>query len=661
MDYEAFGQAPGANHGGVTDAELAARARNAGIVTEYDDWQGHRVEVPAETLIAILDVLGRPLPASDGQSAADQVTGEPAVRAGAAQAGAAAAAAGAAAGAAQAREASHAVLPLVPETRQWGFTVQLYSLRSRESWGHGDLRDLAELARWSAAELGAGFVLVNPLHAAEPLPPVSTSPYLPMTRLFTSPLYLRVEDIPEYGALPTADKTTIDRLAAPLRAANSTPDLIDRDAVWTAKRRALELVSKVPLSGARQADYDRFRTERGRRLQQWSHWCALAERHGADWRDWPAGLASPGAAARAVAADRQLAAAAEFHAWLQWQAAQQLAAVQRAAKAAGMANGVIHDLAVGVHPGGADAWAMQGLLVPGFSVGAPPDGFNQLGQDWSQPPWHPRLLAAAHYRPLADLFEANLRDAGGIRVDHVMGLTRLWWIPAGQPPERGAYVRYDHEAAVGALARAAGLAGALSIGEDLGTIERWVSAYLASRGILGTMMLWFARADDGTPLPPERWRRACMATVGTHDVPPVSGFVTGEQVTVRARLGLLKAPQERERAESAAMLARWQAALEADGLLTPGQQPDPAQFTVALYGYLRKTPALLLGVSLADAVGDRRTQNIPGTSTEYPNWRIPLCDDQGKPVLLEDLPGSKLLREVCAAVAGASTAAAPGG
>src|SRR5262249_54090741 len=177
-------------------------------------------------------------------------------------------------------------------------------------------------------------------------------------------------------------------------------------------------------------------------------------------------LAGPVRAARAVAADPRLAAAAEFHAWLQWHADQQLAATQQAAKAAGMAHGIIHDLAVGVDPGGADAWAMQDLMVPGFSVGAPTDGFNQIGQDWSQAPWHPRRLAVAHYRPLAELFDATLRNAGGIRVDHVMGLMRLWWIPSGLPPDRGAYVRYDHEASVGALARAAGGAHAVAIGED---------------------------------------------------------------------------------------------------------------------------------------------------------------------------------------------------
>lgn len=632
----AFGRAPAANHGGVSDPELVQRARNAGIATDYHDWRGQHVDVPAETLAAILDVLDQPPPVdepwADGTGPDEPWPDE------------------------TERGSGYERLRLtLPAGRQWGFTVQLYSVRSSRSWGHGDLRDLAELARWSAAELGAGFVLVNPLHAAEPLPPVSASPYLPMTRMFTSPLYLRVEDILEYAALPTAAKDRIAGLAAPLRAANTTPDLIDRDAVWTAKRRALEMIWKVPLTEPRQLAFNRFRAEGGRGLQQWSAWCALAEGHGADWRDWPDELADPRRGTARVAADVELAAAADFHAWLQWHADEQLAAAQEAATSAGMAHGIIHDLAVGVHPGGADAWALQGLLVPSVSVGAPPDGFNQRGQDWSQPPWHPRRLAAAHYRPMADLFGATLRHGGGIRVDHVLGLMRLWWIPYGQLPDRGAYVSYDHDAAVGALAGTAARAHAVAIGEDLGTVDPWVHDYLADRGILGTMMLWFAHADDGTPLPPANWRRACMATVGTHDVPPVSGFLTGEQVTVRSRLGLLSTSEERERAESEALLARWQAALVAEGLLEPDQQPDAAQLTVALYGYLHKTPALLLGVSLADAVGERRTQNIPGTSDVYPNWQLPLCDDGGCPVLLEHLPGIGLLREVCQVVRGDAT------
>lgn len=613
----------------MTDDRLLERARNAGIITEYRDWRGRDVSVPAETLAAILAVLDRPesAAATPGRTAAE---------------------AGQAAGLRRSQPST--ALPELPVTRQWGFAVQLYSVRSAASWGHGDLRDLAELARWSAAELGAGFVLINPLHAAEPVPPVSDSPYLPMTRLFTSPLYLRVEDIPEYGRLPAASVQQIAELAAPLRVANTTADLINRDAVWRAKRAALRLIHAVPLTTQRAAGYARFRAERGCDLQHWSAWCALAERHGSDWRDWPAELADPGQAERAVAGDPELRRAAEFHAWLQWLADEQLAAAQHAAKTGGMVHGIIHDLAVGVHPGGADAWAHQDELVSGFTVGAPPDGFNQLGQDWAQPPWHPRRLAAEAYRPLAELFGASLRHAGGIRVDHVMGLMRLWWVPAGQRPDRGAYVTYDHRASVAALAASAAEAGAVAIGEDLGTVDPWIRDYLSEHHILGTEMLWFAADRAGHPLPPGRWRRACMATVGTHDVPTIAGFRSGEQVTVRARLGLLRKSEEEERAESRELVARWQAALVAAGLLPAGQLPDTAQFTIGLYGYLSRTPALLLGVSLADAVGELRTQNIPGTSDEYPNWQIPLCDDQGRPVLLEELAGCPLLREVCAAV-----------
>jgi 4-alpha-glucanotransferase len=608
----------------VTDERLINRARNAGIVSEYRDWQGRRVSVPAQTLAAILAVLEQPVPTAAG---ADDGRSDP-------------------------RPAEGAPKLELPPSRQWGFAVQLYSVRSAASWAHGDLHDLAELARWSATELGAGFVVVNPLGAAEPLPPVSASPYLPMTRLFTSPLYLRVEDVPEYTALSAEGRHRVAELAAPLLVANTTADLIDRDAVWRAKRAALCLLRAVPLTAQRAADYATFRAEGGRDLERWCAWCALAERHGPDWRAWPPELADPKRAVAVVARDDELAAAAEFHSWLQWQAAEQLAAAQDVAKAAGMAHGIIHDLPVGVHPGGADAWARRGELVAGFSVGAPPDSFNQLGQDWGQPPWNPRALALAGYQPLAELFAASLRHAGGIRIDHVMGLARLWWIPEGQDADRGAYVSYDHRAAVAALTSAAAHARGVAIGEDLGTVEPWIRKYLAEHRILGTEMLWFAHDRYGRPLAPAQWRRACMATVGTHDIPTIAGFRTGEQVTVRARLGLLKKPEKRERADLDRLLTRWYAALAAHQLLPPGPAPDTAQLTVALYGYLRKTPSLLLGVALTDAVGELRTQNIPGTSDEYPNWRIPLCDAEGRPLLLENLPRHPLLQRVCQAVRG---------
>lgn len=608
----------------MTDPELIRRAEAAGITTSYENWKRQHVDVAPATLEAILAALAQSSPAPGHPPApADPAATE--------------SGAGEAAGPGDAP---------VPSERSWGFTVQLYSVRSRESWGHGDLRDLAELAAWSARDHGAGFVLVNPLHAAEPVPPVSPSPYLPMTRRYASPLYLRVEDVPEYARLAAAQRDQIQRLAQPLRARNTSAGLIDRDAVWTAKRAALELIYQTPLTPPRQAAFDAYREREGAELSYWAGWCALAEQHGPDWRAWPAPLHDRDQGLAHTAGTPRLSHAAGFHAWLQWLVDEQLAAAQQAARDAGMPHGVIHDLAVGVHPGGADAWAHQDLLVGGVSVGAPPDSFNQLGQDWMQPPWHPQRLAASGYRPLAELFAATFRNAGGLRVDHVMGLARLWWVPAGMTADHGAYVRYDLPAAVAALAGQAARAGAVSIGEDLGTVEESTRSYLAARGVLGTTMLWFAEEPDGAPLRPEHWRRACMATVGTHDVPPIAGFLSGDQVRERARLHLLTGPESEELKRSEALVCAWRDTLVAQGLLPagPGQPPSLDQLTVALYAFLAQTPALLVGVSLADAVGDARSQNIPGTSDEYPNWRIPLCDQAGRAVLLEELPALPLVQ-----------------
>ena len=430
----------------------------------------------------------------------------------------------------------------------------------------------------------------------------------------------------------------VEALAAPLRAASSTAALIDRDAVWAAKRAALELIRAVPLTASRRAELDAFLARDRRALEDWATWCAIAEVHGPDWRSWPAALADPGSA-EVTALRRKLADRIEFHAWLQWLTAEQLAAAQQAARRAGMSIGVITDLAVGAHPGGADAWARQDVIVPGISVGAPPDEFNQRGQNWTLPPWHPGWLAAQAGRPLADLIAACTRNAGGLRVDHVMGLARLWWIPAGMSPDQGTYVRYDHELMGGVLAAEVARAGALAIGEDLGTVEPWLRKFLAGRRVLGTSMLWFERRADGTPRRPGGWRRGCLATVGTHDMPPAAAFLTGEQVTIRAGLGLLTQPEAEERAAAAAEMNRVAGDAGARGPAPPAAGRAVAEeFTVALYGYLTRTPAVLIGVSLADAAGERRPQNMPGTVDEYPNWRIPLADADGQPVLLEDLP-----------------------
>ncbi len=601
-------------------AELTRRAQAHGVAVSYQNWRGRLVEVPDETLAAVLSALG-----DDDEPPAG--SRDPGVRA-----------------------LAGAVAP-VPARRSWGFAVQLYSVRSRASWGHGDLHDLADLAVWSGGELGADFVLVNPLHAAEPLPPVSPSPYLAMSRHQISPLYLRVEDIGEYQGLSAGDRARVEALAARLRAASTTAALIDRDAVWTAKRAALELIRTVPLTASRRADFDAFLARDRRAIGDWAAWCAIAEVHGPDWRSWPAGLTDPGSA-EVTELRRTLADRVAFHTWLQWLAAEQLAAAQQAARRAGMRIGVITDLAVGAHPGGADAWARQDVIVPGISVGAPPDEFNQRGQNWTLPPWHPGWLAAQGGRPLAELIAANTRTAGGLRVDHVMGLARLWWIPAGMSPDLGTYVRYDHELMGGVLAAEAARADALAIGEDLGTVEPWLRKFLAGRHLLGTSMLWFERRADGTPRRPGGWRRGCLAMVGTHDMPPAAAFLTGEQVTIRAKLGLLTQPEAEERAVAQAEMAGWLKMLAREDLLPRHSRPSPEEFTTALYRYLTRTPAVLVGVSLAEAAGEQRPQNMPGTVDEYPNWRIPLTDADGQPVLLDDLPAHAGVRTVAEAVAG---------
>ena len=320
--------------------------------------------------------------------------------------------------------------------RQWGFATQLYSVRSGGSWGLGDLTDLTDLAVWSASELGADFVLVNPLHAAEPLAPLEPSPYLPSSRRFFNPIYLRVERIPEYAALPQHERDAVDQLVGQLPPWLAPQDPIDRDASWTAKRAALRIVHAAPRSAGRELDFAAYRKREGDALTDFATWNVLAEDHGNDAREWPPDYRrhdSP--AVQAFARDH--ADRVDFESWLQWVLDEQLQQAQAKAENAGMSLGVMHDLAVGVHPGGADAWRLQDVYAQGVRVGAPPDPYNQLGQDWSQPPWRPDRLAELGYQPFRDLIGAVLRHAGGVRVDHVIGMFRLWWIPAGRPAERG--------------------------------------------------------------------------------------------------------------------------------------------------------------------------------------------------------------------------------
>jgi 4-alpha-glucanotransferase len=316
----------------------------------------------------------------------------------------------------------------------------------------------------------------------------------------------------------------------------------------------------------------------------------------------------------------------------------QLAEVRQAAAAAGMPVGVVHDLPVGVRPGGADTWALRSAFAADVRVGAPPDAFNQQGQDWNLPPWRPDRLAELGYAPFRDMLRDILRHADGVRVDHVAGLWRLWWIPPGEPPARGTYVHYDAEAMLGILALEAHRAGAVVVGEDLGTVEPEVTATLHERGVLSSAVLWFQRDWDapGQPfLRPADWATESMASVSTHDLPTVAGWLSAEHVRVRARLGLLPGDEATELASAAADRAALVALLREQGIPTD-------DLPAALYLLLGSSAARLLLTSPADVVGDTRQPNLPGTVDQYPNWRIPL------PVTLEEFFADQGVRAVVA-------------
>lgn len=530
-------------------------------------------------------------------------------------------------------------LQLPPDLdRAWGWMVQLYSLRSRSSWAMGDYADLRTVVTRSAAD-GAGAVLLNPLHAETPVVPINPSPYSPSSRRFRSALYLHVEDVPEYTGAPADVRAAVDALRP-----EAEPDRIPRDPVWEAKLAALELL--WPLHRAQ--DLQAWREQQGQPLEEFAVFCALAEQHGGNWQSWPQELRRPDSPAVAAAAAEHAERVA-FWCWVQLLVDEQLTGLGDA-----MAVGVIHDLAVGVDAGGADAWALQDALALGTTVGAPPDSFNQQGQDWGLPPWRSDRLAESGYLPFRDVVRGVLRHAGGLRIDHVMGLFRLWWVPSGAGAAEGTYVSYDDEALLGVLALEAHRAGALVVGEDLGTVEDRVRAALDATGVLGSAVLWFETDDDGF-VPPGRWRELALASVTTHDLPTAAGFLAEEQVRVRDELGQLGVPveQERERvrAEREALLAM----LTSSGLL----DACGGDVVLAMHAALTASPCRVVLAAFGDAVGDLRQPNLPSTVDEYPNWRLPVADGSGRRLSLEEVLDSGGVRRLTALLA-EGTAPGPG-
>lgn len=494
----------------------------------------------------------------------------------------------------------------LPAERSWGWAAQLYAVRSRQSWGMGDLSDLERLATW-AARLGAGFVLTNPLGAVAPAGPQQPSPYFPASRRFRNPLYLALNAVP--GANVAADAL---QRAARTGAELNASAVIDRDAIWRLKRAALE---EIWAAGPPLGEFAEWRERQPAALEMFALWCALCDRHGPRWQTWPAALArrDPAALRRAAADER---ARVDFHAWLQWLCERQLAPARRAVA-------LVEDLPIGVDPDGFDAWTWQEVLALEASVGAPPDEFNQRGQNWGLPPFVPWRLRAAAYAPFIETVRAALAGGGGLRIDHVMGLFRLWWIPTGEEPDAGAYVRYPAEDLLGIVALESTRANAVVVGEDLGTVEESVRALLAERRVLSYRLLWFEQDR------PARWPKNAMAAVTTHDLPTVAGLWDGSDLEAQARLGLTPNTESTEAIRR--RLAR-AAHLRADA---------PAGAAVAAaYGLLARAPAHLLSATLDDAVVASERPNIPGADAGRPNWSLPL------PVGLEEIEEHPVAREI---------------
>ncbi|WIM95720.1 4-alpha-glucanotransferase [Actinoplanes oblitus] len=602
------------------DARLEALATAHGVATWYENYQRRRTEVSPESVIGVLGLLGvdatggpaePPAPAPDqpgtivlreGQSRDLPAPAELTLEDGTTRT--VARLENLPLGWHRLGDATTVVvvpveLPKAPVT--WGWMLQLYALHSAESWGIGDLGDL----RTFVAGCGdAGLVLLNPLHAITPVPPVPASPYSPSSRRFANPIYLRISDTVEYQRADESVRRRVDALKP------ATGELIDYTAVWSAKLAALELLWPLAEPVDLAADPG---------LTDFARFCALAEIHGPDWQKWPAELRHPDSPrVREFRSDR-----IAFHVWIQRLVERQLEQAREAA--AGMPVGIVHDLAVGIDPSGADGWLLQDSLAPGVSAGAPPDAFNQLGQDWGLAAWRPDRLIATGYAAYRDMLRRIFRHAGGLRVDHVAGLWRLWWVPPGMGPAEGTYVHYDPEAMLGILALEARRAGAVVIGEDLGTVLPEMTETLERMNMLGSSVLWFVRDwDTGEFRPAADYRRNALASISTHDLPTAAGFLAGEQVEVRAELGQLAGTVEEERATWQADKAALLALLRAEGLLDSERTED---VVVAMHEFLARTPCRLVTASLYDVLLEKRQPNLPGTFDEYPNWRIPLGPD----------------------------------
>jgi 4-alpha-glucanotransferase len=506
-----------------------------------------------------------------------------------------------------------------PSRRNAGFGITLYGLRSERNWGCGDFRDLRDLIDWSVPALGADFIALNPLHAIHNRRPFNTSPYLPNSIFYRNFLYLDVEGIEGYKA--AEDSAELERL-------RQSPT-VEYEQVAALKRKALDRIYKTNPPGPECLEWI---AGEGELLRRYATYCALDEYlHGENpnlwiWPDWPKKYRDPASPA-VTTFTRKNARAILFHGWMQWLVDQQLAGVQKHALAAGMSIGLYHDLALATDRCGSDLWAWRPFYITGCRVGSPPDGFSPNGQDWSFPPPNSARHRADGYRIFAESIRKTMRHGGALRIDHVMRLFRLYWIPEGRSAKDGTYVRDRAHDLVRVLALESVRNRSVIVGEDLGTVENEVRETLANFGILSYKLLYFER--NGLEFrPPPQYAAEALTSTSTHDLATMAGYWMGEDIEARFRAGTvdnaLRVAQQADRARDKQRLLD---ALFAAGLMPPDYQRDASRIPeltgelhFAVSGFLASTPCTMWLINQEDLTKELHQQNLPGTTAEYPNW-----------------------------------------
>ena len=562
--------------------------------------------------------------------------------------------------------------PLLREGgRVWGFTLQLHSLRSKRNWGFGDFTDLADFVT-DAARQGADVVGLNPLHALFPHNPAHLSPYSPSSRAFLNQLYIDVEAIPDLrDCQPAMRMLRSAAFRQRLEALRATA-LIDHAGVAQAKHAVLALLHRRfrerAAGDAEVLAFEAFRASRGEALRQHALFEAIQSKlHAADpqvwgWPAWPEAWRDPQSAAVRAFAEQEADRIGYFE-YLQWQAARQLEAAGARCAELGMAIGLYLDLAVSVDRGGADAWRHQDVFAFELRIGAPPDAFNPKGQDWGLPPLRSDRLREHGHSVFIEALRANMRGAGAIRIDHVMALMRLFWIPAQGTPASGSYVAYPVDELLAILALESRRHQCLVIGEDLGTVPDTLRAAMQSHRLQSYRLLYFEREPDGAFRAPSAYPREAVVAVSTHDLPTLAGWWSGHDLSLRKELGLIDGDeafqaQSGERAQdrqrlldavcSAVSLSADSAARAADGTLD-------AEAVAAIHVFLAAAPSSLMMVQLEDALGEVEQPNLPGTTVEHPNWQRKYGQD------IESMWAGPMPRQLGRAMARARPRQAPAG